>query len=615
MEILNLLLFAWFLLLASAFLMATLLRQKGLVASWISFAVFLCFGITTLFVLIEWNGIPLMCSWSWLRLGDWQVSMGIYFNDMAALVLLVVALVGFCVHFFSLGYMRKDRSKSRYFAGLSISMFSMVGIILSDNLVMIFFFWQLLTFSFYVLIAHYWKTKGAKVASKKAFIVNRVGDLGFLIGIIGCYYQYGTLNLIDLSNLDPKLGFSTYLALLLSCGFLSKSAQFPLQVWLPDSTAGPTPVSALLQTTTAVAAGVYLIARLFFLFSPEALQVILWGCAMMTVYASLCALAERDIKKILAYSTLAHLGFIGIGLGLGLPGLALLYMCGHAFFKTLLVLASGSVMVACDHQQDIFRLGGLWKKMPLTSATFAVGILVSCGMVFFSDYFGKGGILQVAYLYNKTVFYVVLFSAFISAIYMGRLFWIAFMGSANSQEARQAREGTWLMRLPLLILALLSIFGGYSNAWSSNLSSVFSVELNKVHQGIDSTEATGFFLFLGISVSLVGFISALYFYGSGAKEDKLEQRAGDLYRFLASKLWIDSLYRFYVDRIQQRIANLTNTLDFLVIGGLLVRGLAGVAGLLGMGIRLFHSGNGNYYVYWFLLGMVLFGLFAVGAWH
>ena len=615
MEIINLLLLAWFLPLASAVLIAILLRQKGVVASWISFAVFLCLGIMTVFVLMEWDGIPLKCSWSWLRLGDWQVSLGIYFNQMSALMLLVVALVGLCVHYFSLGYMRKDASKSRYYAGLSISMFSMVGIILSDNLVMIFFFWQLLTFSSYVLLAHYWKTKASKVASKKVFIINRVGDLGFLIGIIGCYYQYGTVNLIDLSNLDPILGYSTNLALLLSCGFLSKSAQFPLQFWLPDSTAGPTPVSALLQTATTVAAGVYLIARLFFLFSPVALQVILWGSVAITVFASLRALVERNINKILAYSTLAHLGFMGIGLGLGFPEFTLLYMSGHAFFKALLFLASGSVMVACDHQQDIFRLGGLWKKMPLTSATFAVGCLVSVGMVFFSDHFGKGCILQVAYLYNETVFYVVLFCAFMSAVYMGRLFWIAFMGSANSQEARKAQEGTWLMRVPLLMLALLSIFVGYSNAWSSNLSSVFSVELNKAYQGIELTEATGFFLFLGIAMFLVGFMGAHYFYGSGAKEDKLEQRAGVLYRFLANKLCIDPFYRFYVERIQQRIANLMHTLDFLVIGGLLVRGLAGVAGLLGMGIRVFHSGNVNYYVYWFLLGMVLFGLFAVGAWQ
>lgn len=614
METVALLLFVWFLPLGSAVLITILLRQKGVVAAWISVGVSLSIGGLAGLAIMGWDGVPLECSWRWLELGDWQVSMGIYFNDTAALMLAVVALVGGCVHVFSLGYMRSDGSKSRYFAGLSLFMFSMVGIVLSDNLIMIFFFWELVGFSSYVLIAHYWKTEGAKIASKKAFIVNRVGDLGFLIGIIGCYYQYGTVNLVALSNGDPLLGYSSGIALLLACGFIGKSAQFPLQVWLPDAMAGPTPVSALIHAATMVAAGVYLMVRVFFLFPPEALQVILWLCAAMTVYASAVALVERDIKKILAYSTLSQLGFMGVALGLGFPGLALFHMSCHAFFKALLFLASGSVIVAGDHQQDIFRMGGLWKRMPVTTATFAVGLLALCGVPFFSGYYSKDAILEAAYLNNRIVFYGVLFSAMMTAVYMGRLFWTAFMGSANSAEAGRAREGSGAMTVPLLVLAVFSIIGGYHSGWPLNLSSVFSTELVQVHRGIQSAGATGLFVFLGMGVWVVGLMGTRYFYGTGSKQDKLEQRAGFLYKFLASKLWIDPLYQFYVAQIQQRIARLLNVLDCLLIGNLMVRGLAGLVGLLGRGTRLLHSGNGHYYVYWFLLGMGVLCLFAVGLW-
>ena len=612
MQVLNLLLLALFLLLGNIFLNAILLKQKGEWVAWISLGISLSLIVITVIILVVWDGVPLNCSWHWFSLGDWEVSTGIYFNNTAALMLSVLVLVVSCIHCFSLGYMRNKSFKSRYFTGLSFLTFSMAGIILSDNLIMIFVFWELVGFSSYVLISHDWKNKSANIASKKVFIVNRLGDLGFLIGIIGCYYQFGTVNLMDLANLDPALENSTNLALLIACGFVGKSAQFPLQVWLPHATAGPTPVSALIHTVTTVAAGVYLIVRVFFLFPPEALQVILWSCVGMSVYASLVALVERDIKKILSYSTLAQLGIIGVALGLGFPGLALFYISCHAFFKALLFLASGSVIIACDQEQDIFRMGGLWKKMPLTTATFLVGLIGLCGVVFISIHPSKGGILQASYLYDRTVFYFLLFFTFMTSVYMGRLFWIVFMGSANSEKASQACESSWIMRIPLVVLALFSIASGYSHCWPSSLSSVFGGELDQVQQEINSAQVTGIFLFLGIALWVFALVGTRYFYGLGAKEDKLEQKVGFLYRFLANKLWIDSIYQFYVDRIQQRIAHLLNILDLLLIGGFLVRGIAVISCLLGMGIRLIHSVNRNYYVYWVLLSMVLLAFFSLG---
>ena len=262
---------------------------------------------------------------TWLEIADFKIVADFQIDDPEAnneskALLFVVSFVGFLIHVFSLGYMADDAGKARYFGGLSIFMFSMLGITLADNLIMIFVFWELVGFSSYMLIAHYFHTKEASDASKKAFIVNRVGDFGFLIGIVLTYWIFGTVNLSELSQLmaaDPARA-TTGIALALACGFIGKSAQFPLQVWLPDAMAGPTPVSALIHAATMVAAGIYLLARIDFLFTPEALSFIALLGAAMGLYAGFCALVQRDIKKILAYSTLSQLGYMAAAFGLGL---------------------------------------------------------------------------------------------------------------------------------------------------------------------------------------------------------------------------------------------------------------------------------------------------------
>ena len=307
-------------------------------------------------------------SWSttWFALSNFQLEFGFLVDSPAKTLLFVVSFVGLLIHIFSLGYMADDDAKARYFGGLSIFMFSMIGITLADNLIMIFVFWELVGFSSYLLIAHYFKTDEAAKASRKAFIVNRVGDFGFLLGIIFTYWTFGTVNLQELqvtTNLDPSLT-STLLCLLLACGFIGKSAQFPLHVWLPDAMAGPTPVSALIHAATMVAAGIFLLIRIDFLFTAEALKLVGLMGAVMGLYAGFCALTQRDIKKVLAYSTLSQLGYMAAAFGLGMPGIALFHLMTHAFFKALMFLGSGSVIHACHHEQDIFAYGGLRKKCP-----------------------------------------------------------------------------------------------------------------------------------------------------------------------------------------------------------------------------------------------------------
>ena len=276
-------------------------------------------------------------------------------------------------------------------------MFSMLGITLADNLIMIFVFWELVGFSSYLLIAHYYSTDEAAQASKKAFIVNRIGDFGFLIGIVLTYWAFDTVNLVEIENqLNNILAWNqenpqsqvltpvtTALCLALACGFIGKSAQFPLHVWLPDAMAGPTPVSALIHAATMVAAGIFLLVRIEFLFTDHGLSLVALLGAGMGLYAGFCALVQRDIKKILAYSTLSQLGYMAAAFGLGMSGLAMFHLMTHAFFKALMFLGSGSVIHACHHEQDIFNYGGLRKKMPITAYTFLVGCLPFPEFVFF----------------------------------------------------------------------------------------------------------------------------------------------------------------------------------------------------------------------------------------
>ena len=255
-----------------------------------------------------------------MRFGDFTVSLGIKFDDLAALMLFVVSFVGFLIHVFSLGYMHDDASRSRFFGGLSIFMFSMLGIVFADNLFMIFIFWELVGFSSWLLINHYHEKQSAADASKKAFIVNRVGDFGFLLGIIWCFHTFDTVNLTELSKLTSggALPCSKWIPLLLFCGAMGKSAQMPLQVWLPDAMEGPTPVSALIHAATMVAAGIYMLCRINVLMVPDALNVIMWIGTITALYAALCAIVQSDIKKVLAYSTLSQLGYMVAAFGLGI---------------------------------------------------------------------------------------------------------------------------------------------------------------------------------------------------------------------------------------------------------------------------------------------------------
>ena len=611
--------------LASAAIIALFLRRAGGIAATLS--TFTAAVIAVVAVILALHNERFNAAFEWLKLGDFTLSLGFKFDDLASLMLVIVGLVGLCVHVFSLGYMHDDAAKARYFGGLSVFMFSMLGIVFADNLFMMFIFWELVGFSSYLLINHWHEKAAPAAASKKAFIANRVGDFGFLLGIVMCYWANGTVNFTELAQLGDahSLVYSRLIPLLLFCGAVGKSAQLPLQVWLPDAMEGPTPVSALIHAATMVAAGIYMLCRINVLMVPDALTVILWTGTATALYAALCAIVQSDIKKILAYSTLSQLGYMVAAFGLGSlatthmhgteahamvvaagVGAAMFHLTTHAFFKALMFLGSGSVIHGCHHEQNIFQMGGLAKKMPLTFATFTLGVAAIIGFPFLAGFFSKDAILYLAFANNKAVFAILAFTAVLTALYMVRLWKITFLGTPRSDSAAHAHEGGLTLTGPLVFLALLTVVGGYTAIYPQVFTGVF--ELIPEAHGSDHTVI----LITSLAVMLLGAGSALGLYAT-AGTDSLRQKSPGLFGALtALQLSFDQGYDYYVAKVQQRFALFLNFLEQIFLAGLIVRGLAGVVGLVGLGARALHVGRLNVYVYWFLLGVVILWIYAAG---
>jgi NADH-quinone oxidoreductase subunit L len=606
----NLALSLLFLPFVSALVILLFLRSKGNLASLVS--VFTAAGILflSLLLLFKTQDSSLVWNTAWFTMGSWELRFGVLLDDPARLLLFIVAFVGLLIHIFSLGYMESDPARPRYFGGLSIFMFSMIGITLADNLIMIFVFWELVGFSSYLLIAHYFQTDEAAKASRKAFIVNRVGDFGFLIGIVLTYWTFGTVNLgelADLADFSPSL-ITTGLCLALACGFIGKSAQFPLHVWLPDAMAGPTPVSALIHAATMVAAGVYLLIRIDFLFTEQALGLIGFLGAAMGLYAGFCALVQRDIKKILAYSTLSQLGYMAAAFGLGAPGLALFHLTTHAFFKALMFLGSGSVIHACHHEQDIFNYGGLRKKMPITAWTFLIGVLAISGVNFLSGYYSKDAILLWAYNFNLPIFSLLYAGALLTATYMFRLYFISFEGEARSEHSRSAKENSLYMTLPLILLAVLSVVGGFIILYPLNLGSYFAPDLSAV----SLLPHHLWMVVLGTSAWIIGLVVARKMYARADKEDPLSQTAPGFFEICQSKLFFDQIYSFYINKIQDPFCRFMEVMELLFISGLMVRGSAGVTALIAMLAKACYIGRVHAYALWFMLGTLGFIIYSFG---
>src|SRR5882724_5561433 len=468
-------------LLSAAFITLFTLRSKNL-SSLISIgAVVTGFIMTVLFIHANGFQVNVETSTSWLTIGNLQIDIGLKLDALSLMMLLIVTGVGGAIHIYSYGYMDEDPSKARFFAFMSLFTFSMLGIVMSNNFLMMFIFWELVGVSSYLLIGFWFEKPSAGDAAKKAFITNRLGDFGFLLGILMVWGLLGSLNFGELDSAikanAAALGASATLAgLLVFCGAMGKSAQFPLHVWLPDAMEGPTPVSALIHAATMVAAGVYMLCRTLFLFNAESLHIISYIGGFTALLAALMAVQQNDIKRIIAYSTLSQLGYMVMTVGLNGPTPAMFHLTTHAFFKALLFLAAGSVIIGMHHEQDIWQMGNLRKKMPITFLTFTIGTLALSGIPFFSGFYSKDSILaQALEQHNYILFGVGVFVAALTTFYTFRLFFVVFFGKEKSKAASHAHESPLVMTLPLIALAVFSFAGGFIGI-TNNYGSQFMTE-------------------------------------------------------------------------------------------------------------------------------------------
>ncbi len=510
--------------------------------------------------------------YSWLPIEGCAINVGLLMDALSMKMMLVVTGIGALVHIFSLGYMKDDSSNhSRYFAGLSIFMFSMSAIVLADSLIMTFIGWEMVGFSSYVLIGHWYEKESAADAAKKAFITNRVGDFGFLIGILLALGVFGSLRFdampghLAIAASGPLL---TTMILCLFCGAIGKSAQFPLHVWLPDAMEGPTPVSALIHAATMVAAGVYMLVRLQVsmgtdVFTDTACSVIAAVGALTSLLAALMATQQDDLKRVLAYSTLSQLGYMVMAAGMLAGEAAMFHLYTHAWFKALLFLAAGALIVCCHHEQDIWKLGGLRKKMPLTSLCFLMGTCALIAFPGFSGFFSKEAILDAAWQTSMPLFVTGAVVAALTTFYMVRLCLVTFCGEAKSEGASHAHEAGSTMLIPLLVLSVLAIVSGYGFI-ADELVPYAGFHAEGVEVGVP--------FFAGLLALVVGAWLAWLIYGKSAHRDPL----GDytLARILRNRLYIDAFYdKVLVDGVQKWGSYIITCVDDGILRRIIGQGL------------------------------------------
>ena len=594
-----------------------------------------CFGIGLL-VALGW--IPAPQSFEWIDLPGLKVDIGMIFDPLSKGMLLVVTGVGLLIHIFSIGYMAKDPSRGRFFGGLSIFMFSMTGIVVATNLVMLFIFWEGVGFSSYLLVGFWYERESAAQAANKAFVCNRLADFGFMAGILTFWFLMGTVSIQPgvlaqkyQQNALPKVGtvlndtqgtavqsesvaahqgirpsafWLTIMVLGLFCGCIGKSAMVPLHVWLPDAMEGPTPVSALIHAATMVAAGVYMLCRVYplLLLSDAGMFIIACVGCFTAIFAALIAVQQNDIKRILAYSTLSQLGYMVMAVGCHGPDAAMFHLSMHALFKALLFLAAGSVIHALHEEQNIWKMGNLARTIPLTFVTFAIGTFALMGFPPFAGFFSKDYLLASAYAYHPTFYWVGVVTAFLTAFYMTRLVVVAFFGPPRTHAAEHPHESPRVMTIPLVILAFFSFvagwpwFGiqGYLRGWSDAVLQTLGQPV------IASTGEANFLLATVVPMFLVilGIVLALGLYWN-AKTDPLD------IRFLAKKFYIDEIYDNSIVGGQQMAARFLNWIDSWILDGLIIRGAAYVSVGFGELLRLFQTGSLQGYAFLFTLGSII----------
>ena len=546
----------------------------------------------------------------WAQIGDVKLTMGVLIDPLAAMMLVIVTLVSLLVYIYSVSYMEHDEGMGRFFAFISLFSASMLGLVVSVNFLQLYVFWEGVGLCSYLLIGFYYHKVSAREAAKKAFITTRIGDFGMLVGILLVQMVFGTMDFIELRMLVPPYvmiagtGFLTIIGLLLFMGPIGKSGQFPLHVWLLDAMEGPTPTSALIHAATMVAAGVYLVARAFFIFSesPFVMDFIAGLGAFTALFAAIIAVTQRKFKSVLAYSTISQLGYMMLAVGVGAFSASMFHLMTHAFFKAMLFLCAGAVMHALHDETDITKMGGLWKKMPLTFAAMLVGVLAISGIPPVSGFFSKDEILAAVMHASTPLYVIATVTSFLTAFYMARLLIVAFLGESRSQY--EAHEVDAFMRWPMIMLMLLTIVSG---AWG--YFGGFSVWINAGvphHETIDWTVA-------GTStvLALIAFAAAYQIYGRHSLRSAMQARSfGFLYRVVYHKFYIDELYGYFRERLVYGTALILKWVDEKIFDNIMI-GLGAYA--LATSDLLTESANGQAqrYVVVFYTGVLILLCYAL----
>jgi len=564
--------------------------------------VLLAISVVAFLLTLQTHGFRSVQNFTWFTFGDQALRLGFVLDPLASAMLVMISLVGLCIFVFSVGYMAEDKNFTRFFAYLSFFSGAMLGLVIANSLLLLFMFWELVGLASYLLIGFWIERPSAAAAAKKAFITTRIGDLGFFLGMLWLYNRSGTLlfydgghGCLESAGLVMLGASATFIALLIFCGAVGKSGQFPLHVWLPDAMEGPTPVSALIHAATMVAAGVFLVARVYPIFSfgavngvTSSLTVVVWIGVTTALMAALIAIAQADIKRILAYSTVSQLGLMMVSLGVGGVAAGIMHLLAHGFFKALLFLGSGSVIHGCHGEQDIRKMGGLRRLMPVTFGTYAVGMLALSGVpLFFSGGWTKEEILHAtAHWPGSTApHYLMLAGVVLTGLYMVRQVIYVFFGNRRS-AAEHAHESSRVMTTPLIVLAICTIFFSVvltpAWPWLHNYLTGESIHF-EIADLIQPMLLVSFILVgAGIGLGIWMYRRAGMPDGDRpADVDPLEYKQPALFRFLANKMWIDELYAKTIIAFAWAGARFSDWMDRYFWDGL-VRGFGAIGQVFGM---------------------------------
>lgn len=560
-------------------------------------------------------------AFTWIKAGDFYASMGFLIDPLSSIFLLIITGVGFLIHVYSIGYMHDDAGFNRFFSYLNLFVFFMLLLVMGTNYLVMFIGWEGVGLCSYLLIGFWFKNQSYNDAANKAFIMNRVGDLGLLLGILLIFINFGTINFTNVAAMATSIPTETLtlITILLFVGAMGKSAQIPLYTWLPDAMAGPTPVSALIHAATMVTAGIYMVARnnVLYTLSPLAMQLVMIVGLATALFAATIALKQTDIKKVLAYSTVSQLGLMFLALGLGAFTAGIFHMATHAFFKALLFLGAGSVIHALSGEQDMRNMGGLKKYLPVTFATFLIGVLAISGIPPFAGFFSKDEILANAFAYNPVVWGLALFASLLTVFYMFRLLYLTFFGNvrASAHAMSHIHESPKSITIPLICLAVLSIVGGFigipevlggSHWLNGYLSPVFAQSKTLVeshHHPEHSTEYAlmGTVIVLTIIVIIVAYVK----YARNKHVPVSDASLSGGAKILANKYYIDELYNAIIVKPLYWLSNIFDIfierlgIDKIVnaFGGSVVEG--------GKVTRLIQNGSIGYYIFLMVLGIIL----------